>query len=148
MEPIFEEDGPILEEVFSDEDASIEAVSVVTVYCFNCGQQNAQGTVQCSSCGVTLAQVKERKSFFSDWGTKLTEVTAIATQKTKELTQNAQVNRYLYTEKKKRDNLMSALGNAYYEKYKDQTDSDFQELLSEIRKTDIIIKGIKDAKGL
>ncbi|NQQ32485.1 hypothetical protein HO875_02810 [Streptococcus suis] len=71
----------------------------------------------------------------------------MATQKTKELTQNAQVNTHIYTEKKKRDNLILALGNAYYEKYKNDTNADFPEILSEIKKTDIIIKGIRDANN-
>ena len=37
VDPIFEEDPPILEDVYSDEKLSTEEVSVVTVYCFNCG---------------------------------------------------------------------------------------------------------------
>ncbi|HFU4015099.1 TPA: hypothetical protein ACGO3L_002277 [Streptococcus suis] len=50
-------------------------------------------------------------------------------------------------EKKKRDNLILALGNAFYEKHKNDSNADFQEILSEIKKTDIIIKGIRDANN-
>lgn len=124
-----------------------EHLSTKKVYCFNCGTQNVQGEELCLSCGVKLNRGKEVKSFFSDLTSKLTEVSVMATQKTKELTQNAQVNTHIYTEKKKRDNLILALGNAYYEKYKNDTNADFPEILSEIKKTDIIIKDIRDANN-
>ncbi|HEM5490998.1 TPA: hypothetical protein U1617_001565 [Streptococcus suis] len=148
-EPDLEVDGEVQvsEESIDTENKTEDHPSTKKVYCFNCGTQNVQDEELCSSCGVKLNRGKEVKSFFSDLTTKLTEVSVMASQKTKELTQNAQVNTHIYTEKKKRDNLILALGNAYYEKYKNDTNADFPEILSEIKKTDIIIKGIRDANN-
>ncbi|HFI0304775.1 TPA: hypothetical protein ACGO5H_001654 [Streptococcus suis] len=138
-EPIFEEDASKIEYTQNDD------VSGSKVFCFNCGKANSSMVENCVSCGSKIKKTTEAKSFLSGLTSKISEVSALATQKTKELTQNAQANTQIYTEKKKRDNLIQALGNAFYEMNKNQETSEFQELIDEIKSIDSTIQNLKDS---
>lgn len=114
------------------------------VFCFYCGQPNQQYGIQCVQCGRSLNQVKESKSFFSDLTSKLTEVGNLATQKTKELTQNAQLTSQIYSAKKKKEALLIVLGTAYYEKNKHTLEGDFSDLFNEIKMLDQSIQQLTE----
>ena len=83
-------------------------------------------------------------SFISDVSEKLFTVSSIAGKKTKELTKSLQTNTQIYTENKKREKLLLALGNAYYNSREDRLDDPFAELIEEIHKIDISIEQLRD----
>ena len=115
------------------------------VFCFNCGKANQTSAETCIQCGTKLSKGRETRSFFSDFTSKLTEVSAIASKKTKELTHNAQANAQIFSERKKRETLIQALGNAYYERNKEKSGGEFQELFDEIKGIDKLIQDLNES---
>ncbi|MGT2666454.1 double zinc ribbon domain-containing protein [Streptococcus rifensis] len=71
-------------------------------------------------------------SFLEELSAKLTDVKNIASQKTHELTQTVKNQNVILQEKRKQDTLFQKLGSAYYEKYRDVSDNEFQELISQL----------------
>ncbi len=102
-------------------------------FCFNCGTANPFYQIVCSQCGSDFGGTTGSKSFFSELSSKIKDISAIATQKTKELTQNAQTHTQLSKEKRNRDVLYKTLGQSYFERYKDNGVGEFEELLLQIK---------------
>ena len=115
------------------------------LYCQICGSENTSKNEFCVSCGNRISNSFDAKSFFSNITSKISDVGFVATRRTKEITKNAQVTSQIYIEKKKRENLIMALGNAYFEKYKDCDEVEFNELMLEIDSIDKIIAALKNS---
>ena len=115
------------------------------LYCQICGSENTSKNEFCVSCGNRISNSFDAKSFFSNITSKISDVGFVATRRTKEITKNAQVTSQIYIEKKKRENLIKALGNAYFEKYKDCDEVEFNELMLEIDSIDKIIAALKNS---
>ena len=115
------------------------------LYCQICGSENTSKNEFCVSCGNRIGNSFGAKSFFSNITSKISDVGLVATRRTKEITKNAQVTSQIYIEKKKRENLIMALGNAYFEKYKDCDEVEFNELMLEIDSIDKIIVALKNS---
>lgn len=79
-------------------------------------------------------------SFLDELTSKLTDAKTIASQKTQELTQNVKIQNIVLKEKRKRDDLLKSLGSAYYEKYRNDIDIEFQDLVSQIKLCNETIK--------
>ena len=119
--------------------------STPKLYCQICGSENTSKNEFCVSCGNRISNSFDAKSFFSNITSKISDVGFVATRRTKEITKNAQVTSQIYIEKKKRENLIMALGNAYFEKYKDCDEVEFNELMLEIDSIDKIIAALKNS---
>lgn len=115
------------------------------LYCQICGSENTSKNEFCVSCGNRISNSFDAKSFFSNITSKISDVGFVATRRTKEITKNAQVTSQIYIEKKKRENLIMALGNAYFERYKDCDEVEFNELMLEIDSIDKIIAALKNS---
>ena len=114
------------------------------IFCVKCGKPNFRTSDYCVSCGSRVNNSSTMNSFISDVSEKFFTVSSIAGKKTKELTKSLQVNTQIYTENKKRDKLLLALGNAYYNSREDRLDDPFAELIEEIHKIDISIEQLRD----
>ncbi|HFU4218867.1 TPA: zinc ribbon domain-containing protein [Streptococcus suis] len=79
-------------------------------------------------------------SFINEITSKLADASALATQKTQELTQNVKVQNLVFKEKMKRDELLKTLGKSYYDKYKDVEGVEFQDILYQITQSEETIK--------
>ena len=114
------------------------------IFCVKCGKPNFRTSDYCVSCGSRVNNSSTMNSFISDVSEKLFTVSSIAGKKTKELTKSLQANTQIYTENKKREKLLLALGNAYYNSRENRLDDPFAELIEEIHKIDISIEQLRD----
>ncbi|HFH9838857.1 TPA: zinc ribbon domain-containing protein [Streptococcus suis] len=87
-------------------------------------------------------------SFINEITSKLADASALATQKTQELTQNVKVQNLVFKEKMKRDELLKTLGKSYYDKYKDVDGVEFQDILYQITQSEETIKYYSADKDL
>ncbi|HEP1811182.1 TPA: hypothetical protein VB894_002093 [Streptococcus suis] len=87
-------------------------------------------------------------SFINEITSKLADASALATQKTQELTQNVKVQNLVFKEKMKRDELLKTLGKSYYDKYKDVEGVEFQDILYQITQSEETIKYYSADKDL
>ena len=115
------------------------------LYCQICGSENTSKNEFCVSCGNRISNSFDAKSFFSNITSKISDVGFVATRRTKEITKNAQVTSRIYFETRKRETLFRALGNAYFERYKDCDEVEFNELMLEIDSIDKIIAALKNS---
>ncbi|HEP1800689.1 TPA: zinc ribbon domain-containing protein [Streptococcus suis] len=79
-------------------------------------------------------------SFINEITSKLADASALATQKTQELTQNVKVQNLVFKEKMKRDELLKTLGKSYCDKYKDIDGVEFQDIIYQITQSEETIK--------
>ena len=114
------------------------------IFCVKCGKPNFRISDYCVSCGSRVNNSSTMNSFISDVSEKLFTVSSIAGKKTKELTKSLQANTQIYTENKKRQKLLLALGDAYYNSRETRLDDPFAELIEEIHKIDISIEQLRD----
>lgn len=71
-------------------------------------------------------------AFFDELGAKISRAGSSAVQKTQEVTEIARLNGQITNEEKKIQNLCQQIGNLYFQKYKDNPDPDFINMVSEI----------------
>lgn len=121
-----------------------KAIEEDKIFCVKCGKPNFRTSDYCVSCGSRVNNSSTMNSFISDVSEKLFTVSSIAGKKTKELTKSLQANTQIYTENKKREKLLLALGNAYYNSRENRLDDPFAELIEEIHKIDISIEQLRD----
>ena len=121
-----------------------KAIEEYKIFCVKCGKPNFRTSDYCVSCGSRVNNSSTMNSFISDVSEKLFTVSSIAGKKTKELTKSLQANTQIYTENKKREKLLLALGNAYYNSRENRLDDPFAELIEEIHKIDISIEQLRD----
>lgn len=114
------------------------------IFCVKCGKPNFRTSDYCVSCGSRVNNSSTMNSFISDVSEKFFIVSSKAGKKTKELTKSLQANTQIYTENKKREKLLLALGNAYYNSRENRLDDPFAELIEEIHKIDISIEQLRD----
>ena len=121
-----------------------KAIEEDKIFCVKCGKPNFRTSDYCVSCGSRVNNSSTKNSFISDVSEKLFTVSSIAGKKTKELTKSLQANTQIYTENKKREKLLLALGDAYYNSRETRLDDPFAELIEEIHKIDISIEQLRD----
>jgi hypothetical protein len=121
-----------------------KAIEEDKIFCVKCGKPNFRTSDYCVSCGSRVNNSSTMNSFISDVSEKLFTVSSIAGKKTKELTKSLQANTQIYTENKKRQKLLLALGDAYYNSRETRLDDPFAELIEEIHKIDISIEQLRD----
>ena len=121
-----------------------KAIEEDKIFCVKCGKPNFRTSDYCVSCGSRVNNSSTMNSFISDVSEKFFIVSSKAGKKTKELTKSLQANTQIYTENKKREKLLLALGNAYYNSRENRLDDPFAELIEEIHKIDISIEQLRD----
>lgn len=121
-----------------------KAIEEDKIFCVKCGKPNFRTSDYCVSCGSRVNNSSTMNSFISDVSEKFFIVSSKAGKKTKELTKSLQANTQIYTENKKREKLLLALGNAYYNSRETRLDDPFAELIEEIHKIDISIEQLRD----
>lgn len=121
-----------------------KAIEEDKIFCVKCGKPNFRTSDYCVSCGSRVNNSSTMNSFISDVSEKFFTVSSKAGKKTKELTKSLQANTQIYTENKKREKLLLALGNAYYNSRENRLDDPFAELIEEIHKIDISIEQLRD----
>lgn len=121
-----------------------KAIEEDKIFCVKCGKPNFRTSDYCVSCGSRVNNSSTMNSFISDVSEKFFTVSSKAGKKTKELTKSLQANTQIYTENKKREKLLLALGNAYYNSRETRLDDPFAELIEEIHKIDISIEQLRD----
>ena len=121
-----------------------KAIEEDKIFCVKCGKPNFRTSDYCVSCGSRVNNSSTKNSFISDVSEKFFTVSSKAGKKTKELTKSLQANTQIYTENKKREKLLLALGNAYYNSRETRLDDPFAELIEEIHKIDISIEQLRD----
>lgn len=72
-------------------------------------------------------------SFFDEIGKKVTQVGNDTVKMTKDFSEIAKLNSAINSSEKKIQELYSQIGKSYFEKYSENTDSEFYELISEIK---------------
>ena len=121
-----------------------KAIEEDKIFCVKCGKPNFRTSDYCVSCGSRVNNSSTMNSFISDVSEKFFIVSSKAGKKTKELTKSLQANTQIYTENKKREKLLLALGNAYYNSRENRLDDPFAELIEEIHKIDISIEQLRN----
>ena len=121
-----------------------KAIEEDKIFCVKCGKPNFRTSDYCVSCGSRVNNSSTMNSFISDVSEKFFTVSSKAGKKTKELTKSLQANTQIYTENKKREKLLLALGNAYYNSRETRLDDPFAELIEEIHKIDISIEQLRN----
>ena len=121
-----------------------KAIEEDKIFCVKCGKPNFRTSDYCVSCGSRVNNSSTMNSFISDVSEKFFSVSSKAGKKTKELTKSLQANTQIYTENKKREKLLLALGNAYYNSRETRLDDPFAELIEEIHKIDVSIEQLRD----
>lgn len=102
-------------------------------FCYKCGNQLQIDSDYCPKCGAKFGSTDGEHSFLTDITEKISDVSSLASKKTKELTSNVRTNIEVSLEKRKLDVLFKQLGEAYYSKFANDWDSEFQSLVSQIK---------------